>query len=345
MKVILELIFMFAINGFGRIGRSILKAYFEGKYYEHIRLAVINCGIGTLEEHVHLLKYDSVHGKFLDVKILDSNTLLIRGKKIKCIFQPNPKEINWQEFGVKTVVESTGKFTNRTDAALHIESGAKNVLLSAPAKDSVDATIVYGVNSTLLGGLKDSGNIISAGSCTTNCLAPILQALIDGGFSIESGFMTTIHAYTNDQNLVDSNHTDKRRARAAAVSMIPSSTGAAKAIGLVVPQLNGLLDGVAVRVPVANVSLIDLKLVVKESTSVEEINSTIKSAAAKISNVLKYEEEELVSIDFNHSSYSSVYDATQTKVVRGKLVRIAAWYDNEWGFSNRILDILKILEK
>lgn len=333
---------MFAINGFGRIGRCIFRAYFEENYPQDLELAMVNCGVGTMQESLHFLKYDSIHGKFpSDVKILDDSTVEIEGKKIKFIFQTNPEKINWKEFGVETVLEATGKFTSRTLSELHIKSGAKNVIISAPAKDEVDATIVYGVNHSKIKELDDGPKIISAGSCTTNCLAPVLKGLLDGGVQIDTGFMTTIHAYTNDQNLIDSSHKDLRRARAAATSMIPSSTGAAKAIGLVLPQMKGRLDGVAVRVPVPNVSMVDLALNLKEPSDEKSINNIMRRAASSMPRVLRCEEGQLVSVDFNHDSHSSIFDTTQTRVIGdGKMIRVVAWYDNEWGFSNRMLDIL-----
>lgn len=340
---------MFAINGFGRIGRCILRAYFENKFYNKgLNLGVVNCGFGTIEEHIHLLKYDSVHGKFSDIQIQDSDHFIIQGQKIRVIFEPDPGRIEWSSLGITEVIESTGKFTDAADAGRHMQGGAKNVIISAPAKGDVDATVVYGVNDNALDGLRQSGNIISAGSCTTNCLAPVLKAFLDGGIDIKSGFMTTIHAYTNDQNLIDSNHSDLRRARSATLSMIPSSTGAAKAIGLVLPQMQGRLDGVAVRVPVPNVSMIDLKLVVDGQFTVDSLNQLAKSAASGMKSVMRYEDNPLVSIDFNHDPSSAIFDATQTRVMVGDdgssgLVRVVAWYDNEWGFSNRVLDILSAL--
>lgn len=333
---------MFAINGFGRIGRCILRAYFEGNYNKNLELAVVNCGVGNIQENIHLLQYDSIHGRFLpNIKILDDSTIDIDGRKIKFLFQTDPKKINWKSFGVETVLEATGYFTSRALAELHIKSGAYNVIISAPAKDEVDATIVYGVNHSKIKDLGNKPKVISAGSCTTNCLAPVLKGLLDEGLEIDAGFMTTIHAYTNDQNLIDSSHKDLRRARAAAISMIPSSTGAAKAIDLVLPQMQGKLDGVAVRVPVPNVSMIDLTLNLKDPSDKKTINNIMKRTAKSMQGVLRCEEKELVSIDFNHDSHSSIFDTTQTKIIGdGKMIRVVAWYDNEWGFSHRMLDIL-----
>ena len=330
----------FAINGFGRIGRAIVRSLFEhGGRVDGLQ--VINCGIGDIDTYLHLLRYDSVHGVFHHATKIGESKIKIADQEIEVIFETDPSKIDWKKYGVEIIVEATGQFTTRELASKHLKSGASKVIITAPAKD-VDATVVYGVNNQVI---TEDADIISAGSCTTNCLAPPLKALLDTNVKIQSGFMTTIHAYTNDQNLVDAGHNDLRRARAAAVSMIPSSTGAAKAIGLVLPELNGKMDGVAVRVPVPNVSMIDVKLVLESDISVKEVHSAIKEFSATYPNILSYEKQELVSIDYNHSVYSSIFDATQTKVVEGNLLRFAAWYDNEWGFSNRVLDILAHLSE
>lgn len=322
----------FAINGFGRIGRMVFRAWHSGKY-DNLNCVIINAGMGDLDTYLHLLRYDSVHGYFhAEGDNLTSTIKTARGE-VKVIFHMDPKTINWQ--GVDFVLECTGAFTKKDLAIQHLHEDVKAVLVSAPC-DNADATVVYGINHHVLDKNK---KVISIGSCTTNCLAPI-AAVLDEHFIIEKGFMSTVHAYTNDQSLVDSVHKDKRRARAAACSMIPSSTGAAKAIGLVLPQLAGKLDGVAIRVPTPNVSLVDLKVVTKKTTTVDEVNYVMKEASQKLAGVLAYTEEELVSTDFNGNSHSSIFDATQTKVLDGNLLRVAAWYDNEWGFSNRVLDVL-----
>lgn len=330
----------FAINGFGRIGKSVLRAYAE-RSDDNIECVAINCGNGgDLKSQLQLFKYDSTHGKTSGVNQIDESTFELNGKKIKAIFQNDVAKINWSDLGADIVMDCTGAFTKREKAVLHIASGAKKVMISAPA-DGADATIVYGVNHTTL---NPTDQIISIGSCTTNCLSPIAKILNDS-VGIESGFMTTIHAYTNDQVLLDGYHSDLRRARSAASSMIPTSTGAAKAIGLVIPELNGKLDGVAIRVPVQNVSMIELVFNSSRDTSVEEINNLIKAASESqaMSKVLAYNTEPLVSVDFNHSPYSSIFDATLTKVIGSRMCKVSAWYDNEWGFSNRMLDVLKLL--
>lgn len=329
----------FAINGFGRIGKCVLRALLE-RQDPDLQCVAINVGCGDIATHAHLLKHDSNHGLLADVKVIDDQTLGIGDKRIAILKEKDPSKVNWEKYGVSLVLECSGAFTKRDLAAQHLASGAKKVIVSAPC-DGADATIILGVNHDKL---KVEHQVISIGSCTTNCLAPIAKALNDA-LIIEQGFMTTVHAYTNDQNLLDATHKDLRRARAAAQSMIPSSTGAAKALGLVLPELAGKLDGVAIRVPVPNVSLVDLKVTTKKSTSVDEVNAIIKQAAKLNPQVLGYIEEELVSIDFNHSSFSSAFDATQTKVVGNNFVRVAAWYDNEWGFSNRMLDLTKMFGK
>lgn len=325
-----------AINGLGRIGRCVARAIFENPQYQNIELIAVN-GPAPAETHQHLLKYDSIHGRFSkSVELIDGD-LLVEGKRIKVLGERDIKKLPWRDLAIDIVLECTGAFTKFADARQHIDSGAKKVIISAPAKEDLVKTIVYGVNDQIL---DKNDEVISIGSCTTNCLAPIAK-ILDEKIGIEKGFMTTIHAYTNDQNLMDNSHKDLRRARACAMSMIPTSTGAAKAIGLVLPQLKGKLDGGAVRVPTANVSMVDLNFVAKKKTTVLEVNEAVKSAATgKMGKILQIVEEPLVSIDFNHSAYSSCFDTTQTRVIGGDLVKVCSWYDNEWAFSLRMLDIL-----
>jgi len=326
-----------AINGLGRIGRCILRHWAESGRSD-VEIVAVNAS-GPIEKHIHLLKYDSVHGVFKGDISGTEDSLTINGKTLKRFADRNPENIPWGDAGVDIVLECTGVFKKHKEASLHLKGGAKKVVISAPSSDP-DAMIVYGVNNEVL---KDSDNIISIGSCTTNCLAPVAKVLNDL-VGIESGFMTTIHSYTNDQNIMDASHEDLRRARAGALSMIPTSTGAAKAIGMVLPELEGKLDGTAIRVPTPNVSMVDLTFTSSKETSDSEINAAIKKAAeGAMKGVLKYTEEELVSIDFVGDPHSSIFDATQTKVVNGKFCRIAAWYDNEWGFSVRMLDIAAML--
>ena len=329
-----------AINGFGRIGRLVFRALAESGRTD-VTVVGIN-DLGSAEDNAHLLKYDSVHGVFPgDIRV--EGDMLIVGKlpPIKVTAERDPTKLPWKELGVDVALECTGIFTARPKAALHLEAGAKRVLVSAPA-DGADLTVVYGVNHGLL---KPEHQVISNGSCTTNCLAPVAKVLNDLA-GIKHGFMTTVHSYTGDQNLVDTLHKDRRRARAGALSMIPSSTGAAKAIGLVIPELNGKLDGVSVRVPTPNVSMIDLKVVVNRSVTKEEIHEAMTAAAnGPLKGVLAVEKEELVSMDFNHNPASSTFDLTQTKVIDGTLVRVLSWYDNEWGFSNRMSDVAALIGK
>ena len=322
-----------AINGFGRIGRNVLRAMYEYKKYSDIQVVAIN-DLGEAAINAHLLKYDTVHGEFAKDVSVDGNDLIVDGDRIRVLAERNPAELPWKELGVDLVLECTGFFTSREGAGAHLDAGAAKVLVSAPGKN-LDATIVYGVNDEVL---TANDRLVSNASCTTNCLAPIAKALHDT-LGIEKGLANTVHAYTNDQRLNDVYHTDLRRARAAAHSMIPSKTGAAAAIGLVVPELDGKLDGLSVRVPTLNVSLLDLTVNVGKETSVEEVNDILVSAVEKMqhSGVFKVNELPLVSSDFNHNSASSIADITQTRVF-GNMVKILAWYDNEWGFSNRMID-------
>lgn len=320
-----------AINGFGRIGRNVFRALFEGEYQNQIELVAIN-DLAPPEFNAHLAKFDSVHGRFPGTIEQEGDMLIAEGQQIKMVSERDPSQLPWRALAVDVVLECTGFFTSRDSAAAHLEAGAKKVIISAPAKD-VDATIVYGVNHHLLDA---SSQIISNASCTTNCLAPLAKVMNDG-LGIECGMMTTIHAYTNDQNVHDAYHSDIYRARAAGQSMIPTKTGAAQAVALVLPELAGKLDGMAVRVPTANVSLVDFSFVASRDTSIEEVNQLIKDAVSSMPGVLEYNDLPLVSVDFNHQPASSNFDATQTRV-NGSMVKIMAWYDNEWGFSNRMLD-------
>lgn len=326
-----------AINGMGRIGRCVARAIVE-EGYDDIEIVAVNGGSGGVDTIAHLLKYDSIHGAFHHVKV-DGENLIIGGKKVKLLSERDPSKLGWGDMGVDLVMECTGAFKGKEDSYAHIShSGAKKVMISSPAQ-GVDATIVYGVNDSIL---KPEHEVISIGSCTTNCLAPVAKTLNDA-IGIENGYMTTIHSYTNDQMIVDGKHKDLRRARAAALSMIPTSTGAAKALGEVLPELKGKLDGTAVRVPTPNVSLVDFTFMPSRETSIDEVNAAIaKNANGSMKGVLRYTDEELVSTDFNHDTHSSIFDSKLTKVVNGKLVRVASWYDNEWGFSCRMLDIARI---
>ncbi len=321
-----------AINGFGRIGRNILRALYESDYRDSIQIVAIN-DLGNTEFNAHLTKYDSVHGRFPGAVSVDGDKMIVNGDEIITVSERDPSKLPWAELNVDVVYECTGFFTSRDKASAHLTAGAKKVIISAPAADA-DATVVYGVNQDVLNA---DCKIISNASCTTNCLAPVAKVLNDG-VGIELGSMTTIHAFTNDQNIHDVYHNDIYRARAAGQSMIPTQTGAAKAVGLVLPELAGKLDGMAVRVPTNNVSLVDFNFIAKRDTSIEEINQLIKTASEEqMPGVLVYNIEPLVSIDFNHQPASSAFDATQTRV-NGRMVKVMAWYDNEWGFSNRMLD-------
>ena len=321
-----------AINGFGRIGRLVLRGIIESGRKD-INVVAIN-DLGSVEANAHMLQYDSVHGQ-LPAKVRATKTgINVGGKTIKVIAERDPANLPWEKMGVDIALECTGIFTSQEDAGKHIQAGAKRVLVSAPASGA-DLTVVYGVNHKKL---RKSHKIVSNASCTTNCLAPVAQVL-DKTCGIARGYMTTVHAFTGDQQTVDTLHSDPRRARAASLSMIPTSTGAAKAVGLVLPQLVGKLDGTAVRVPTPNVSMIDLVFEAKKKTTVEEINKAItKAANGPLKGVLGVCDEPLVSIDFNHNPHSSTFDLTQTQIVGGKLVRVLSWYDNEWGFANRMSD-------
>ena len=329
-----------AINGYGRIGRNILRALYEGHRKEEIEIVAIN-NLGDAAVNAHLTQFDTTHGKFAGEVAVEGDYLVVNGDKIKMFSQRDPALIPWSELDVDVVYECTGFFASKEKAAAHLRGGAKKVIISAPGGKDVDATIVYGVNQEVLSA---TDTIISNASCTTNCLAPVAKVL-DDAIGIEKGLMTTIHAFTNDQKLIDVYHTDLRRARSATQSMIPASTGAAAAVGLVLPRLNGKLDGFAMRVPTINVSVVDLTFTASKETSIEEVNGLIKKASTgAMSEVLGYNTQPLVSIDFNHNKFSSIFDATQTKVM-GNLVKILSWYDNEWGFSNRMLDTTVALMK
>ncbi|MCO7187350.1 MULTISPECIES: type I glyceraldehyde-3-phosphate dehydrogenase [unclassified Pseudoalteromonas] len=326
-----------AINGYGRIGRNVLRALYEAGQNDQIKIVAIN-DLAPAQTNAHLTQFDSVHGRFNFPVELKDNTLIVGEDEITLTQERDPAQLPWRDLKVDIVLECTGLFTSRETAGKHIAAGAKKVIVSAPGTD-MDATVVHGVNSEVLNA---DSNIISNASCTTNCLAPVAKALNDT-IGIEQGSMTTIHAYTNDQNLCDVYHKDLYRARSATQSMIPTKTGAAKAVGLVLPELAGKLDGMAVRVPTVNVSLVDLTFIAKRETSAEEVNEILKGAAdGAMAGILEYNTLPLVSVDFNHNPASSVFDATQTKV-DGKLVKVMAWYDNEWGFSNRMLDQVKAL--
>lgn len=322
-----------AINGYGRIGRNILRAHYEGGKTHDIQIVAIN-DLGDPNTNAHLTKYDTAHGKFPGTVSVEGDYMIVNGDKIRVLANRNPAELPWGEMGVDVVLECTGFFTTKEKAGAHLKGGAKKVIISAPGGKDVDATIVYGVNHSVL---KSTDTVISNASCTTNCLAPLVKPLNDT-LGIVTGLMTTVHAYTNDQVLTDVYHEDLRRARSATMSMIPTKTGAAAAVGLVLPELNGKLDGYAIRVPTINVSLVDLTFVAKRDTTVDEVNAIMKAAAeGAFKGVLTYNTEPLVSVDFNHNPASSNFDSTLTKA-SGSLVKVNSWYDNEWGFSNRMLD-------
>ena len=322
-----------AINGYGRIGRNIMRALYESGRTDEIQVVAIN-DLGDAETNAHLTQYDTAHGKFPGEVSVEGGDLVINGDRIRVFAERDPSKLPWGELGVDVVHESTGFFTERDKAAQHLAAGARKVIISAPGKN-VDNTIVYGVNHDTL---KASHDIISNASCTTNCLAPLAKVLHEA-IGIEHGLMTTIHAYTNDQVLTDVFHKDLRRARSATMSQIPTKTGAAVAVGMVLPELDGKLDGFSMRVPTINVSVVDLSFVASKATSVDEVNAAVKAAAeGPLKGVLGYNTRPLVSVDFNHDPRSSVFDATLTRVMEGTFVKVLSWYDNEWGFSNRMLD-------
>jgi glyceraldehyde 3-phosphate dehydrogenase len=324
-----------AINGYGRIGRNVLRAHYEGGKKHDIQIVAIN-DLGDPNTNAHLTRYDTAHGQFPGTVAVEGDSMVVNGDRIRVFANRDPAALPWGELGVDVVMECTGFFTSKEKASAHLKGGAKKVIISAPGGKDVDATVVFGVNH---GVLRSSHTVISNASCTTNCLAPVVKVL-DAALGIESGLMTTIHAYTNDQVLTDVYHEDLRRARSATMSMIPTKTGAAAAVGLVLPDLNGKLDGFAMRVPTINVSVVDLSFMSKKPTTVEAVNAMMKAASeGELKGVLGYNVEPLVSIDFNHDPRSSIFDSTQTRVSPdGRLVKILSWYDNEWGFSNRMLD-------
>ena len=327
-----------AINGYGRIGRNIIRALYELDRTDEISIVAIN-DLGDANSNAHLTKYDTAHGKFPGTVVVEDGDLVINGDRVKVFAERDPSKLPWAELGVDLVMECTGFFRSRETAGAHITAGAKKVIVSAPGQN-VDNTIVYGVNHD---SLKSSDLVISNASCTTNCLAPVAKVLHDA-IGIEHGLMTTIHAYTNDQVLTDVLHSDLRRARSATMSQIPTSTGAAAAVGMVLPELNGKLDGFSMRVPTINVSVVDLTFQASRATTVEEVNAAIKTAAdGSLKGVLGYNDEPLVSIDFNHDPRSSIFDAGLTKVMEGNMVKVLSWYDNEWGFSCRMLDTALVL--
>src|SRR5216684_3504114 len=322
------------INGYGRIGRNVLRALYESKRQSQVQIVALN-DLGDAKTNAHLTRYDTVHGKFPGEVKVDGDSMVVNGDRIRVLAERDPTKLPWGDLGVEYVLECTGLFTTKAKAGAHLKGGAKKVVISAPGGEDVDATIVYGVNH---GVLKSTHSVISNASCTTNCLAPLAKVLHEK-VGIAAGIMTTIHAYTNDQVLTDVYHSDLRRARSATMSMIPTKTGAAAAVGLVLPELKGRFDGFAIRVPTINVSMVDLSFNAGRKTSVDEINAAVKKAAnGDMKGILNYNDKPLVSMDFNHDPASSTYEASLTKVMQGTLVKVLAWYDNEWGFSNRMLD-------
>ncbi len=327
------------INGYGRIGRNILRALYEGKRTGEIQIVAIN-DLGDAKTNAHLTQHDSAHGRFPAQVSVDGDSMVVNGDRIRVFAERDPAKLPWGSLGVDVVLECTGLFTTKEKAGAHIKGGAKKVIISAPGGKDVDATIVYGVNHNVL---RADHTVISNASCTTNCLAPVVKVLHDN-IGVIRGIMTTIHAYTNDQVLTDVYHSDLRRARSATMSMIPTKTGAAAAVGLVLPELNGKLDGYAVRVPTINVSMVDLTFQAARATTHEEINKLMRAASdGALRGILDYTDAPLVSIDFNHNPASSTYDASLTRVIEERLVKVIAWYDNEWGFSNRMLDTTRAL--
>jgi glyceraldehyde 3-phosphate dehydrogenase len=322
-----------AINGYGRIGRNILRAHYEGGKKHDIQIVAIN-DLGNPQTNAHLTRFDTVHGRFGSSVGVDGDSMVVDGDKIRVLAERDPSKLPWADLKVDVVLECTGLFTTKERAGAHLKGGAKKVIISAPGGKDVDATIVFGVNHKTL---KSSDTVISNASCTTNCLAPLVKPLHDR-IGVVSGLMTTIHSYTNDQVLTDVYHEDLRRARSATMSMIPTKTGAAAAVGLVLPELNGKLDGYAIRVPTINVSVVDLSFIAARDTSIQEVDAVLKEASeGELKGILDFNTEPLVSVDFNHNAASSTYDSTLTKV-SGRLVKVSSWYDNEWGFSNRMLD-------
>jgi glyceraldehyde 3-phosphate dehydrogenase len=322
------------INGYGRIGRNILRALYEAKRQKDIQIVAIN-DLGDASTNAHLTRHDTVHGRFPGEVTVDGENMIVNGDRIRVLAERDPAKLPWGDIGVNVVLECTGLFTSKAKASAHLKGGAKKVVISAPGGEDVDATIVYGVNHNVL---KPAHTVISNASCTTNCLALIVKVLHDK-IGVLGGIMNTVHSYTNDQVLTDVFHADLRRARSATMSLIPTKTGAAAAVGLVLPQLKGKLDGFSIRVPTINVSLVDLTLTPARHTTVEEIHGLMKAAAAgELQGLLAYNDQPLVSVDFNHDPHSAIYEATLTKVIDGTLVKVCAWYDNEWGFSNRMLD-------
>ncbi|MBM3385767.1 MAG: type I glyceraldehyde-3-phosphate dehydrogenase [Betaproteobacteria bacterium] len=329
-----------AINGFGRIGRNILRASFESARKHDLQFVAVN-DLGEAKTNAHLLKYDTAHGRFKGAVEVSGNVMKVNGQNIQVVAERDPAKLPWKALGVDIVLECTGLFTSKAKASAHLAAGARKVIISAPGDKDVDRTVVYGVNH---GELKGSDSVISNASCTTNCLAPLVKAL-DDRIGVVCGLMTTVHAYTNDQVLTDVYHSDLRRARSASQNMIPTKTGAAAAVGLVLPHLSGKLDGYAIRVPTINVSVVDLSFVAKKATTAEEVNAALRQAAeSDLKGILEYATEPLVSSDFNHNPASSVVDSPLTKVCGGTLVKVASWYDNEWGFSNRMLDVAVALD-
>ncbi|HET7403165.1 MAG TPA: type I glyceraldehyde-3-phosphate dehydrogenase [Usitatibacter sp.] len=324
-----------AINGYGRIGRNILRAHYESNKSHDLAIVAVN-DLGPPETNAHLTRFDTAHGKFPGKVEVSGDEMVVNGDRIKVVAQRDPAQLPWKDLGVDVVLECTGFFTTKEKASAHVKGGAKKVIISAPGGKDVDATVVYGVNHQ---SLKASQTVISNASCTTNCLAPLVQPLHEA-IGLTNGLMTTIHAYTNDQVLTDVFHEDLRRARAAAMNMIPTKTGAAAAVGLVLPELNGKLDGYAIRVPTINVSVVDLSFIAARDTTADEVNAIMKKASESgpLKGILGYNTAPLVSSDFNHDSRSSIFEATLTKV-SGRLVKVSSWYDNEWGFSNRMLDV------
>ena len=323
------------INGYGRIGRNVLRALYESRRTGEVQIVALN-DLCDPKANAHLTRHDTVHGRFNGEVRVDGDYMVVNGDRIRVFAERDPAKLPWGDVGVDMVLECTGLFTSKAKAAAHLKGGAKKVVISAPGGEDVDATIVYGVNHDVL---KSSFTVISNASCTTNCLVPVVKALHDR-IGVVAGIMTTVHAYTNDQVLTDVYHADLRRARSATMSQIPTKTGAAAAVGLVMPELKGKLDGFSVRVPTINVSLVDLTFTARRATSVEEVNKAVREASESgpLHNILAYNEQPLVSVDFNHDAHSSVFDATLTKVIDGTLVKVCAWYDNEWGFSNRMID-------